>query len=118
MISSSRGSTECRVRAIIPSKQARLLWANQEPEPVKQNMSGKVRTRKCPKIELRSRVFVQQTNEYQTRHVYWGQREMLRNGLSDKKASQTRRKAKSHKVTEMAENHGHNSKANVTMIRA
>lgn len=35
-------------------------------------MSGKVRTRKCSKIELRSRVFLQETKEHQTRHFYEG----------------------------------------------
>lgn len=42
---------------------------------------------------------------------------MLRNGLSGKKANQTRKKAKTHKVTEMTENHDDNSRANITMIR-
>lgn len=79
------------------SKQARLFWGNQEPELIKQNVSGEFRTRKMSKNRAEESFFNKQ-GSVKLDMPAKGQREMLRNGLSGKETSQTSRKAKSHKT--------------------
>lgn len=68
MIRSSRGSTECRVKAIIASKQG-CFGATRNQNLLSRMCQENSGQEKCPKIELKRREFLQQTRECQTRHA-------------------------------------------------